>query len=201
VTFVDVSQKALALARSRVPEKYLSSVEFRNEDILSAEFDEVHDVVISVGTLAHVARPYDVLRRLVELTRHGGLLILQNTDCRHFRSVLQGFARKVVESRTYSLNSLSDAEIRSFLTANGLVLDRVYRYSVAPMGFQRIFSQESLYRQTRRIHGTSDRNTNTWLANEYIYCFRRRDKTVVTPAYRLEQQTGSAANCGLRNSF
>jgi SAM-dependent methyltransferase len=175
ITFLDVSEKVLAAVKSRVPEKHFCAVEFRNEDILSAEFDKSYDVVLCVGVLAHVRHPYHLLRKIIEIVNTNGFLIIQNTDSCHFRSRLLRLYLKIGDRSGYPLNRLSDSDIRALLSSSGSVLEKTYRYAIAPIGFQRIFSQENLYRQALRIHGTLNRNVNTWLANEFIYFFRRQE--------------------------
>lgn len=85
VTAIDLSDEVLDRARARVP-----GVEFLAGDVLTLDLkDRRYDVVISLEVLAHVADQAAFMRRLADLLRPGGHLMLATQN----RPVLERFNR------------------------------------------------------------------------------------------------------------
>jgi ubiquinone/menaquinone biosynthesis C-methylase UbiE len=175
ITLLDLSSSMLSIARSKVPPEIAENVETINQDFSAAKFEpQSFDLIICIGVLAHVNSPADFIAKIVSLLKPGGSIVLECTDSRHILTRMFSLFRKVCglwKPTTYPLNAVSSADITKILGRYQMQPKATFRY-VAPFpGCHRLFSQEALYKHTRRIFGTQGINRNGWLGNAYLGLF------------------------------
>lgn len=177
LTLVDIAANMLASAERNVPPGLRANVAFRQEDFLGAAFDQSFDLVICMGVLAHVASPWDVIRKAAILLKPGGKLLLECTDSSHVvRRVetLPGRIFRLWRGPNFKVNELSASQVRQMAVRNGFEIRAALRYSWPPPGFQRIFSQNALYTMVRTCFGDAANPRNQWLGFEHILCLSRQ---------------------------
>lgn len=175
VTLVDMSANMLSIARSKVPPKIAKNVEAINQDFTTAQLEErSFDLILCIGVLAHVVSPDDFIAKIVSLLKPGGSIVVECTDARHIltRAVSGMYkVRALLKPMMYPLNALSYSQISTALARYRVQPKMKFRY-VAPFpGSYRLFSQDRLYRFTRRVFGSAEKNRNAYLGNEYIALF------------------------------
>jgi 2-polyprenyl-3-methyl-5-hydroxy-6-metoxy-1,4-benzoquinol methylase len=175
VTLLDLSSNMLSIARSKIPLELAENVETINQDFMSASLlPESFDLILCIGVLAHVVSPKDFIAKMVSLLKPEGKIVLECTDAHHFVTKLVFLFYKFwrfIKPTKCALNTVSFAEIIAMLERHNMQRSATFRY-IAPLpGIYRLLSQESLYKLTRWIFGTSSNNRNTWLGNECISLF------------------------------
>ncbi len=177
VTLLDLSSGMLSVARSNIPPELFANVEIANEEFMKAKLNaQTYDLILCIGVLAHVDSPSDVIAKIASLSKSGGSVIVESTDCRHFVSHLATLyyrVRDVFSPAKYSTNVLSSAEVVDMFVKHGFALLSIYRYSMPLPGVRRLFTNNFLYKMIRLSYGTATRNRNAWMGNECIYHFRR----------------------------
>jgi 2-polyprenyl-3-methyl-5-hydroxy-6-metoxy-1,4-benzoquinol methylase len=177
LTLVDISSNMLAIAEKNTPVKQAGKVTLINKDIFETDLpSESYDLVICMGLLAHIDSPERLLKKLISLIKPGGLLILQNTDSRHFYSYLIRVylgLKNLVSRQPYALNKVPARFIESLARQSGLQLLRTYRYNQSFLGLSNLFSNERKYKLTRGMFGTADQPRNQALGSDYTYLFKK----------------------------
>lgn len=173
LTLMDISSSMVATATSNIPSEYARNVRVRHEDFAVAEFDqEPFDLIVTVGVMAHVDSPDEFLKKIKSLLRPGGSLILEFTDAFHLVGKigrLWGRTRELFAPAKYATNKLSYKQVAKLLEKHRLRVVSTFRYSRVPMpGFNSIVSHPKEYKFLRAFFGSSERNRNAWLGNEYI---------------------------------
>ena len=172
LTLLDISERMLWIARSRIPPEFSDNVEVVNDNLMNAQFEtRPFDLIICIGVLAHTDSPTEFVARMVSLLKPGGTLILEFTDSFHF---MGRFFRVVfavwglVQPIGWTLNFLSRGQVLKILGKHNLTTRAIFRYSLPLPGMHRFFSQATLYKLVRLVFGTPDHNRNAWMGNEYI---------------------------------
>ena len=80
VTGVDVDEVKLALARQAAAERGLANVEFRAANVNDWAEPAAYDFVYSRLLLMHLKQPEDLVRRMWEAVRAGGVLAVEDAD-------------------------------------------------------------------------------------------------------------------------
>lgn len=178
LTLLDVSSNMLAVAQSRVPEELHSNVDLINGDFLKASIrSESFDVVICIGVLAHVSSPADVIARIANVLKPGGLLILQCTDSSHFiRRFIDFYHRglRLIRPTLYMAVPVTRQGVLEMTERQRFDVGARFCYSSGLPGFHRLFSQSTLYGLVRKVFGDCEHNRNVWLGSENIYLLERR---------------------------
>ena len=78
---IDVDDVKLRLAREEAIEQRIENVEFGACDVRAWEADAVYDVVYSRFLLTHLSDPAAVLGRMVQSTKGGGTVVVEDIDC------------------------------------------------------------------------------------------------------------------------
>jgi 2-polyprenyl-3-methyl-5-hydroxy-6-metoxy-1,4-benzoquinol methylase len=168
LTLLDLSEKMLDLARTRLSEEQRQRVRIINDDLMTAELGQKYDLVICLGVMAHVDSPKALLDRISSLLKPGGRLILEVTDSFHpvGRMLwLYHYLLTFIRPAGYTLNRLRRRDVFNDCQSAGLHLVTCYRYSLPPPGSQRVASHDSLFRLTRSVFGTPMKNRRAWLGN------------------------------------
>lgn len=181
VTLLDLSSSMLSLAQSKIPPSLLENVEIINEDFTNvALMPQSFDLVLCIGLLVHVISPTDLIEKIVALLKPNGKIIIECSDASHFASRLftQIYRVKTLFRRPkYHLNAVSYIEVLKMMEGHGFCPESTYRYSTPPPAFNRLFSQDTMYRLNRRLFGRWGADRNAWLGNEYISLFSRRRRS------------------------
>ncbi|MCI0561550.1 MAG: class I SAM-dependent methyltransferase [Nitrososphaera sp.] len=173
LAMLDISDNMLALAKEMIKPDLRHKVEFINENFMTFDFGPKRfDLVLCIGVLAHVDSPEEILKKIAEVLKPSGSLILEITDSYHpvgrvialYHSLLN-----FLRPSTYALNRLRIGDIIRTCLKYRLIPAACYRYSLPPPGSHRLFAQNTLYRMTRAVFGPSDHNRNEWLGNVFIY--------------------------------
>ena len=89
LTLLDMSEEMLAIASSRVPERFKEQVKTLNGSFLQLELDpEGYDSILCLGVLAYIDSAKPLIEKLATLLRPGGRLLLECSDSGHFVSFL-----------------------------------------------------------------------------------------------------------------
>lgn len=132
LVLVDLSEGMLERAKSMIQPDDMSKVEFVQgslEDFKS----EPADVVLLIGVLAYVPDVGDALRRVSELTRPDGRVVVQFTDSATWSAaVLRNYSRLRSRGKIYTLNVTSYERVSALAEAAGL--QRVGRARHWPLG-------------------------------------------------------------------
>jgi len=180
LTLLDLSESMLNTVRANVPGAMSSNVEIRNEDFMAANFEpRSFDLVVCVGVLAHVVSPTDFIKKIAEVLRPGGSLILAFTDSYHLIGRIARFTgglKELMAPAKYPVNLLSFREIAEILARNQLRMISKYRYAEMLLpGIERIVPPKLLFKISRLCFGTCSESRNGWLGNEYI-CLLANDE-------------------------
>jgi 2-polyprenyl-3-methyl-5-hydroxy-6-metoxy-1,4-benzoquinol methylase len=177
LTLLDLSKNMLELASRQIPSERLSDVDLIDRDFLSAGLEpETFDLILCVGVLAHVDSPAAVIAKVAQLAKPGSWVFLEFTDSFHFWGVpvvLYQKTLKLLRPEPYALNRLRRQRILNICKENGLGVSDLYRYGMPPLGSSMFCGQEEMYRMTRFLFGSSDRNRNRWMGNQFIYLLQK----------------------------
>lgn len=173
LTLMDISSSMVATATANIPPEFAANVCVQHQDFAVAEFDqEPFDLIVTVGVMAHVDSPDEFLKKTRSLLRPGGSLILEFTDAFHMVGKvgrLWGRARELFAPAKYATNKLSYAQVTKLLANHRLRIVSTFRYSRVPIpGFNAVVSHRTEYQFLGACFGSSNRNRNAWLGNEYI---------------------------------
>jgi ubiquinone/menaquinone biosynthesis C-methylase UbiE len=80
VVGVDIDRESLERARAVAREKGLSNIEFREQRVQDWDEPSAYDAVYSRALLQHLRDPVDVIRRMWNAVKPGGLLMLEDAD-------------------------------------------------------------------------------------------------------------------------
>lgn len=177
-TLMDLSSSMVERVKLNIPTGLENNVEVRNEDFATAEFGpHKYDLIVAVGVMAHVDSPDEFIGKIKELMAPGGGVVLEFTDAFHFvgwLGRLWGWAKEIIAPAPYATNKLSSKDVMRILTRHGLKPERTFRYSRVPIpGFNVLVSHAQEYNLVRAIFGSSKKNRNAWMGNEYIYLLRK----------------------------
>jgi 2-polyprenyl-3-methyl-5-hydroxy-6-metoxy-1,4-benzoquinol methylase len=177
LTLLDLSSKMLELARKKIPADRLNDVDVINDNFLGAKLEpQSFDLILCVGVLAHVDSPATVIAEVVRLAKPGASVILEFTDSFHFWGVpivVYQNILKLLRPQPYPLNRLRRRQVIELCHKNGLNEAAVYRYGLPPLGTAKVLGQEKTFQMTRSFFGSSDRNCNSWMGNQFIYRFQK----------------------------
>jgi ubiquinone/menaquinone biosynthesis C-methylase UbiE len=124
ITLVDVSANMLEIARTRTPAALASRIKYINADFHRYQADELFDVVICVGVLAHVVSIEDTVAKVAGFLRPGGRCIFQITDTDRFLGnllvTLDRMRESVGHARGYAVNKTGLSQISRVARARQL---------------------------------------------------------------------------------
>jgi 2-polyprenyl-3-methyl-5-hydroxy-6-metoxy-1,4-benzoquinol methylase len=130
LSLVDYSEAALEIARARVPPQFKDKVDFEVADVLRFKGDDLYDVVLCLGVLAHVDSTDELLASVARNLRPGGRAVIQLTPTGNLLSWLF-FALSEVRRVKYRRTPRQDVISRA--AAHGLELvDRQRHMLVVP---------------------------------------------------------------------
>jgi ubiquinone/menaquinone biosynthesis C-methylase UbiE len=136
LTWLDLSPEMLAAARARIPRQLADRIALVEGDL--ASFDGMFDVVVCVGVLAHVSDVDDAIRRLADLTRPGGRLVLELEDHAKLSTLARRISHRLRERTSprygYRLNATRLDHVDASVAAHGLRrIDQRRHWSTPPL--------------------------------------------------------------------
>ena len=178
LTLIDISANMLAIAKENIPAEYEEKTETINADFFTLSLPEnSYDLIICLGLLAHVNSPEQLLNKLSSLLKPGGMLVIQNTNSRHFYSHLIRLylgLKNIIHKQSYRLNKVPAAFVEKTLQKNNLELVKCYRYNQSFLGFSNLFSNEKKYKLTRGFFGDAANPKNQSFGSDYTYLFKKK---------------------------
>ena len=138
ITFLDISEKMLELARMNISEEHLNHASFVNSDILSFKTDKTYDLVVCIGVVAHVENISGLLNKLKELVTDGGIILLQYTASEKliskFNQLRNGLFSKTRADYNYRINLTGSFLMEKLLNQTGLtIINKVKYLPVSPL--------------------------------------------------------------------
>ena len=135
VTFLDFSDGMLALVRTKIPEKYKSNSDVRNQDFTKLSSDKKFDLVLFIGVMAHSPISLkDNLIKLKSLLNPGGHLFFQFSDAGHWITKLEYKLRK----GTYDVKRINKSDFKLAAGEAGLVIKKELAYASILPGMGRL---------------------------------------------------------------
>ncbi|HXB40151.1 MAG TPA: class I SAM-dependent methyltransferase [Bacteroidia bacterium] len=177
LTLIDISSNMLAIAEKNIPAEFRNKTELINKNFFECNLPEKsYDLILCLGLLAHVESPGQLLNKLSSLVKPGGLLIIQNTDSKHFYSYfIRAYLglKNLISKQPYSLNKVPAKLVEKTLIANGFELQNCFRYNQSFLGFSNLFSNGKKYKLTGRFFGDAQKNKNAAMGSDYTYLFKK----------------------------
>lgn len=136
ITFLDISQKMLGLAKKNISNENLVNAEFENIDISLFKPNRSFDIVICVGVLAHVDSLSELIYKVNEITSPNGIIILQFTASEKLLSRINHIRYKFFskDNYNYEVNQVESSKINSLLNSAGLkIIKKVNHFPVSPL--------------------------------------------------------------------
>ncbi len=157
LTMMDFSENMVATAKSRIAPTDSHKVTFVNSDFYAFPFaGKQYDLVLNIGILAHISDPFRFLSESMALVKPGGLLIVQNTDSRHwFGRIIHLYLalRRIIGLDKYKLNKVPERDMIQAIHDAGFEKVGAFSYNQSFLGFSRLFSNNAKYRLTRKYFG------------------------------------------------
>lgn len=140
LTLLDLAEGMLDAARTKTPMQWQNQVRYIQSDFLQYDFDEVFDVALCIGVLAHVSSVDTAVARLAQVTRPGGRCVIQITDTAHpvSRLLVAPGSRRRRKLGYYATNPTPFSEIHKLAAKNGLQLEAKRQYLIPIPGYQRL---------------------------------------------------------------
>jgi 2-polyprenyl-3-methyl-5-hydroxy-6-metoxy-1,4-benzoquinol methylase len=140
ISYIDVSDKMLEIARSNIPVEYYQNAKFINTELDKFDQTEKYDYVFLIGVLAHVNSIEMVFSKIVGLLNINGTLIVQFTNSRNIISFMMriiGEIKKIQgEKAGYKVNYTSLQKIKKELKMNKLDYYKKVTYWPPISGFR-----------------------------------------------------------------
>ena len=178
ITMMDFSENMVAAAKTRVPQSEEYKVTFVNSDFYEYPFAEKqYDLVLNIGILAHVRDPFRFLAKSMALVKPGGLLIIQNTDSRHwFGRIVHLYLalRRSMGLDKYKLNKVPERELLQAIADAGFEQVGAFSYNQSFLGFSRLFSNDAKYRITRKYFGFPGLSRGS--GSDATFAFRKAER-------------------------
>ena len=177
LTLLDLSDKMLAIAKTKVPANLIDRVTFVNEDVIAAPLaPQSFDLIVCVGVLAHVESPEALISRICELLAPGGTIVMECSDAQHFltkfSSIRSGIV-KMLKPPSYVLNRISSAWLITRFEKSNFTLTGTYRHTFSIPLLSRFITAKQSHAAIRAFFGNGTQNKNSWLGNQCIFSFRQ----------------------------
>lgn len=177
LTLIDISSNMLSIAEKAVPAQFKNKAELINKNFFDCDLPEQsYDLVLCLGLLAHIDSPEKLMNKLCSLVKPGGMLIIQNTNSKHFYSYLiRAYLglKNIISKQPYALNKVPAKLVEEIIISNGFELQDCFRYNQSFLGLSNLFSNEKKYKLTRSFFGKARKNKNASLGSDHTYLFKK----------------------------
>ena len=177
LTLMDFSSNMVELARKNTPAEFSNRVTYHTTDFYDHHFgNKQYDLVVCLGILAHIERPFDFLASIEKLVKPGGLLVLQNTDSHHWFSRFIYFylaLKRLVGKDKYRLNTIPAKELLAKMDDMNFELQSGFGYNQSFLGLSRLFSNSLKYKLTRALFGYAMKGKVLRKGSDHTYLFQK----------------------------
>lgn len=150
VTFADISENMLSLAKANTAPLYRKNAEYLNVGLENIGESEKFDVVLAFGLFAHVESVSDAIEKVSRLLKDGGLILLQISDYGRFLTrllYLYGMIAEMIQGHvSYEKNRTSVTDILSYAKRYGLEFSEIRRYGIVLPLMKALLPDEKLFR-------------------------------------------------------
>jgi len=138
IVLLDLSENMLAVAKENTPESLRNMVQYVHADLREYHTEELFDIVLCIGVLAHVVSVEETITKISELLKPGGRCVIQITDndqmSGKFMNAYYRVRNKASQTNSYPLNKTGLSSIVSSATRHGLTLLQKRRYLAPFLG-------------------------------------------------------------------
>lgn len=166
ITFLDLSENMIDLARQGVPLEWSSRASYRVGSFTELKLDHVYDYIFAIGVLAHVPSVKNTLKRMHELLQREGSAVIQFSDYRHW---LTRHSIRNSSHYGYSVNRMEYEDMKSYVEGAGFSIDREVRFSFLLPGMGKL-PQKILYRYASAIWKSRHLSN---LGTDYMWLLRK----------------------------
>ena len=164
-------------ARANIPESDFEKVSIYLADIEKKDkVNGQYDLIICLGLIAHVDDYKKTLLVLTELLQNNGILILQNTNYRHFYTRLNRLYNAVltqIKKSKYPHNKITNKEIISQLKSKNVEFISSFNYISSFMFFSRFLSNRLKGKIVNFLFGLPSLKRTQWAGNETILLLKK----------------------------
>lgn len=140
ITFLDISKNMLDIVRKKIPDELIGNAEIINQNFESYFPGRKYDYIFLIGVLAHVESTLDTIKKITELIKNDGSIVLQYTNSGNIVAILiriAGYFKKLFTTQyDYKINYFSDKAIRNILNNYNLTILKEISYWPAFPGFR-----------------------------------------------------------------
>lgn len=147
VTFLDLSENMINLARRNMDERYQGNTEFVTGSFLDVELIGKYDYILAIGLLAHVPSVVDCLEKISEILNSGGYAVIQFSD---YSNWLTKWNIRNSSHYGYTLNHLEYMALKQLILNSSLRIEREIQFSVLLPGMGRL-PDWFLYRYSKAV--------------------------------------------------
>ncbi|MCX7638613.1 MAG: methyltransferase domain-containing protein [Cyclobacteriaceae bacterium] len=148
IVFCDLAENMLELVQEKIPVNKLSSVSFFRGSIEDYVPDDVFDIVLCVGVLAHVPSVNRTIESISAMIKPGGKLILQFSD---MRNQLTRWQIKLAK-HGYRINQIYYDDLLKLCNEYGFKQKKEVRFNFLLPGMGRL-PDDFLYKFQKRFMG------------------------------------------------
>lgn len=130
ITFLDITDEMLELVKKKILDSYKDNATIINKNILEYNVEQKFDMIICIGVYAHIQDISALTKKLVELLKEDGCILIQFSDSSKVISKINNFKNKIFKPNRYKydVNRLKRSGINIFLINNGLKIMKETRY-------------------------------------------------------------------------
>jgi 2-polyprenyl-3-methyl-5-hydroxy-6-metoxy-1,4-benzoquinol methylase len=175
LTFLDMSDTMLSIARSRVPNELAGNVETLSGDFMNTDFgDRAYDLIICLGVLSYIDAPRPFIDKLYSLLQPGGTIIIEWANGDHFMNRVARAWDRATNAK-FRLAIHTSEKITGLLNSAGFQKLGSYQYFTPMRVMRKIFTQRFNFRLISAVHGAAKKNRAPWLGDECIFWYRKAD--------------------------
>lgn len=179
LTLMDFSKGMIEKAKENLPPEKKDKVQFVHTNFYHHDFGgQQFDLVVAVGILAHIESPMEFVRRISDLIKPNGHLIIQNTNASaSFTSLIRAhqWLKRTVRKSKYTLNWVAEKQLLSTADECGMHLQQSFRYHQSWLGLSHLFSNEAKYDKTTKHFGSAAAPRRQKSGSDVMYFFQKRN--------------------------
>lgn len=167
VTFLDLSENMIDLARGGVDERFVQNAKFLTGSFMEIDLRGKFDHIFAIGLVAHLSSVPDALQRIASLVEDGGQIVLQFSN---FNNWLTKLNVKRASRYGYPINRLRYQDMVNHIRSCGLVIEKQVQYSFLLPGMGSL-PESFLYKYSKF---TVDNPLMSPLGTDFIWLLHKR---------------------------
>ena len=176
ITYLDQSAAMLERVASRIDPARKGDIAYINSGFMEATVPATtFDLVICVGVLAYVDDLGPFLKKVRNVMKPGGQLLLECTDAPHFLTRMTNAYRactSILKPKRFGTYPHKATSVIAVAESFGLKLAADFRYAYSFPLVEKFVSDPTAYKLIRKVYGTIDNNRRAWMGNQRIFHFR-----------------------------